>query len=436
MRSRRVLGQALRAGLAARAVRPALLLIALGAALLALSCSTPTDELHIYSSVPLQGSGAKENQTVVNAIRMALSEHGGKAGRFRIKYISLDDSTRAKGKWDAGQETKNARRAAADPLAVAYIGTINSGAAKIAIPILDRVQLAMVSPANTYPGLTKSSGALASEPYIYYPLGPSSQNFCRVLPSDDLQGAAGAAYAQQKLGVKSVYVLDDTELYGHGIATIFAAKASELKLNVLGGPVGIETRTGAQYSQARMQTAQQVVNAKPDLVYFGGATENHPGELLNDLRKLGYRGPFMGPDGIDQSEFVDEATAGGQQAGTVYATLPGLPAEKLTGAGAAWYQQYTQQYGDTGQYTHYGYEAMNVVLDAIAKAGNVDPKTGKADRGAVLAQIRQDKNVQGILGSWSFDDHCDTTLTAISVNELANGKFQYKELAPAIQPGQ
>ncbi len=433
MRSRRALGQAVRASLAARAVRPALLLVALGAALLALSCSTTTDELHIYSSVPLQGSGARENQTVVNAIRMALSERGGKAGRFRIKYISLDDSTKAKGKWDAGQETKNARRAAADPLAIAYIGTINSGAAKIAIPILDRVQLAMVSPANTYPGLTKSSGALASEPYIYYPLGPGSQNFCRVLPSDDLQGAAGAAYAQKVLGVKSVYVLDDTELYGHGIATIFAAKASELKLNLLGGPEGIETRTGPQYSQARMQTAQKVVAAKPDLVYFGGATENHPGELLNDLRKLGYRGPFMGPDGIDQSEFVDEANAGGQQAGQVYATLPGLPAEKLTGTGDAWYQKYTAQYGDTGQYTHYAYEAMNVVLDAIAKAGNVDAKTGRADRAAVLATIRQDKNVQGILGTWSFDEHCDTNLTAISVNELANGKFQYKELAPAIQ---
>lgn len=421
------------ARLFAGACRLALLLAAIGTALLALSCSSTLDELHVYSSVPLQGSGAKENQTVVNAIRMALNEHGGKAGNFHIKYISLDDSTKAKGKWDAGQETKNARQAAADPLAIAYIGTINSGAAKVSIPILDRVQLAMVSPANTYPGLTKSSGALASEPYIYYPLGPSSQNFCRVLPSDDLQGAAGALYAQQKLGAKSVYVLDDTELYGHGIAAIFATKAKALGLNVLAGPEGIETRTGTQFSQARLTEAQKVFAAKPDLVYFGGATENHPGEILNDLRKLGFKGPFMGPDGIDQSEFVDEASAGGVQAGTVYATLPGLPAEKLTGAGAAWYQKYTQQYGATGQYTHYAYAAMNLVLDAIAQKGAINPNTGKADRAAVLAQIRQAKDVQGILGTWSFDDHCDTTLTAISVNELTSGKFQYKELAPAIQ---
>jgi len=411
-----------------------LLTAAVAAALLALSCSgTPTDEVHVYSSVPLQGSGAKENKTIVDAIQMALAEHGGKAGRFHVKYISLDDSTKAKGKWDAGQETKNARRAAADPLAVAYIGTVNSGAAKVSIPILDRVQLAMVSPANTYPGLTKTSGALSSEPYIYYPLGTDTQNFCRVLPSDDLQGAAGALYAQQKLGAKSVYVLDDTELYGHGIASIFAAKAKDLGLNVLAGPEGIETRTGAQFSQARQQTAQKVVAAKPDLVYFGGATENHPGELLNDLRKDGFKGVFMGPDGIDQSEFVDEATAGSVQAGQVFATLPGLPAEKLTGAGATWYKSFTARYGDTGQYTHYAYEAMNVVLDAIAKSGSVDAGTGKADRGKVLATIRGDKNVQGILGTWSFDSHCDTTLTAISVNDLTNGKFAFKELAPAIQ---
>jgi branched-chain amino acid transport system substrate-binding protein len=409
--------------------RAALLCAAVVAALLALSCrGTPGDVVHIYSSVPLQGSGAPENKTVVDAIRMALSDHGNRAGPFKIVYTSLDDSTAAKGKWDAGQETSNARRAAADPLAVAYIGTINSGAAKLSIPILNRVQLAMISPANTYPGLTKSSGALASEPYIYYPLGPESRNFCRVLPSDDLQGAAGALYAQQKLGAKSVYVLDDTELYGHGIATIFTAKAKALGMNVLGGPDGIETRTGAQFSPARMTEAQKVVAAKPDLVYFGGATENHPGELLNDLRKLGYNGPFLGPDGIEQQEFVDEASTGGVNPGNVIATLPGLPADKLTGAGAAWYARFKQRYNeDAGQYTHYAYEATTVLLDAIAKAG-------KRDRAAVLTALRGEKNVQGILGtSWSFDQNCDTTLTAISINPLKNGKFQYAELAPAVQ---
>lgn len=422
--------------LLARPGRPLAALLALVVATtLLLACGkTPDNVVRVYSSIPLQGASGADNLTIVHAIRMALDKHNGRAGALKVEYISLDDSTKSRGKWDAATEQANARRAAADPLAVAYIGTVNSGAAKVSIPILNRVQLAMISPANTYPGLTKSNGALSSEPYIYYPLGPNSRNYCRVLPSDDLQGAAGALYAKQ-LGAKSIYVLDDTELYGHGVASVFAAKAAEIGLKVLGGPEGIETREGdpqkggdPRFSAARKSTAQTVAAAKPDVVYFGGATENHPGELLQFLRQAQFNGPFLGPDGIAEPAFVQEATANGAKAGTVYATLPGASAEQLTGAGAAWLKDYKARFpnDNIAQYTHYGYETMTVVLDAIAKAG-------KRDRAAVLATLRAEKNVPGsILDPWSFDGNCDTSLRAISVQALDNNsKFTFKELAPA-----
>src|SRR5439155_7874048 len=105
-----------------------------------------------------------------------------------------------------------------------YIGTFNSGAAKVAIPILCRANLAMISPANTYPGLTKSiPGAVeANEPDVYYP--GCTRNFTRVVPSDEIQGAAAANWART-LGATRAYVLHEPQLYGHALAVSFARAA-------------------------------------------------------------------------------------------------------------------------------------------------------------------------------------------------------------------
>ena len=66
----------------------------------------------------------------------------------------------------------------------------------------------MVSNANTNPGLTK---AWDPKPDKYYPTG--ARNYARVCTTDDVQGSAAAQFAKS-IGVKSVYVLNDTETYG------------------------------------------------------------------------------------------------------------------------------------------------------------------------------------------------------------------------------
>ena len=91
---------------------------------------------------------------MVNGIKLALSQAGNKAGNFTVNYQSLDDSTAAAGKWDPGQTAANARKVAADPKAVYYMGEFNSGASEVSIPILNQAGVPMVSPANTYVGLT------------------------------------------------------------------------------------------------------------------------------------------------------------------------------------------------------------------------------------------------------------------------------------------
>lgn len=195
------------------------------------------------------------------------------------------------------------------------------------------------------------------------------------MPTDDQQGAVGAAFASQ-LGARKVYVLHDGSIYGQGISAVFASSARQLGLEVAGGPEGMDP-SAADYHDL----AERVRRANPDLVYFGGQAANHSGKLWQDLRAAcGPDVQLMGGDGINDNAFIDAA---GSAAEGTYATFPGLPAPKLTGNGATWYQRYVQEFGETPQpYVAYGYEAMSVALANIARVGT---KARAAVRDAIFA---------------------------------------------------
>src|SRR5580692_4744033 len=184
----------------ARRLTPALAAVAI-AAVAAVGCSSSPspatgaasvsgNTVDIYSSLPMQGSSSVQTIPMVNGMKLALAQAGGKAGKFTVNFTALDDSTAAAGKWDPSQTAANARKVAADPRAVYYIGEFNSGASEISIPILNGAGIPQVSPANTYVGLTKDiPGASApGEPQKYYPSG--TRTYLRIVPVDTIQAAA------------------------------------------------------------------------------------------------------------------------------------------------------------------------------------------------------------------------------------------------------
>jgi branched-chain amino acid transport system substrate-binding protein len=373
--------------------------------------------IKIVSSLPRTGANKGQTDTMANAIKMALNTVNNKIGNATLVYQDMDDATAAKGQWDAAQEASNANQAIADPDVVAYIGTFNSGAAEVSIPILCAANMGMISPANTYPGLTKKvEGVAANEPDVYYPNG-CKRNYTRVIPTDEIQGAVAANWSKQ-LGATKAYILDDTQLYGHGIAVFYQQTAQKIGLQVVGGPEGIDP----QASDYRA-LAQKIRGAGADVVFFGGITPNNAGKLWQDLRDtLGQDVKLMGPDGIYEQAFIDAA---GQAAEGSYITFGGVPPSKLTGKGAQWYSQYKQQFGGEPEaYAAYAYEAASVVIQAIQNAGGSCATHNSAQcRGAVRDAIFNTKNFDGVLGNWSFTDTGDTTLTAMSGRQIKNGAF-------------
>ena len=160
-----------------------------------------------------------------------------KAGNYTVGYQGCDDSTAQTGAWDSAKCSSNARAYASERTLIGVLGTFNSGCAKLEVPILNRAPggpIAMLSSANTNVGLTHNAPWNSpGEPGIYYPTG--IRNYARVAATDDYQGPAAADLMKAK-GIKSVFILNDNQTFGKGVAQAFQARA-----------------TGAQHQGARLR---------------------------------------------------------------------------------------------------------------------------------------------------------------------------------------
>jgi branched-chain amino acid transport system substrate-binding protein len=370
---------------------------------------TPIPTMRIYISLPLSGANAREGKSIENAMTLAFEQLVRNPlvcrGAFKLEWASLDGAT-------AADEKRNAERAAADANALAYLGTLSSDTARISAPILNKAGLVMISPANTYPGLTKAWGK--DEPKLYQPGG--TPNFLRVIPADDVQANMAAKWAKS-LGVREVYLLHDTGVYGQGLADAFRASVKPLGLVEVGYNGMLITNT-----TAFGPLAQQIQKAQPDLIYYGGAATSNVGLFVNVLRGAGVTQTlFLGADSLLNPAFAESLNTSTTR---VIATSPGLTDAKLPQRGKRFFADYQKKFSEAPSfYALYGYEAMSVAVRAITTAC-------KKERTAVRDAAFALKNFNGVLGTWSFDANGDTTLTSMKGNRVVKGKWE--EVGPLI----
>jgi len=326
--------------------------------------------LIISSDLPLQGSSFDSNDSTNKAIELYLKQIGYKAGKYTVSFKKYDNATAAAGSWDAAKCAANAQAHVKNAAEVAVMGTYNSGCAKIIVPILNqdpKGPMLMVSDANTNPGLTKAWDP--GEPDIYYPMGV--RNYARVCTSDDNQGSAAAQFAKS-IGIKSVYVLNDTQTYGQGVARAFTAEAKKIGLTVLSSMPYGEGWDSKQSDYTALMTKIKSLN--PDMVYVGGIFDNNGGQLVKDkFNVLGdnTKVKFMGPDGFTGYPDLNKMP----EAQGMYLSFAGLSTDLLLandpkGAGAKFVASYKKSYGKdpVGSYPLYGVAAVQVILAAIAKS--------------------------------------------------------------------
>lgn len=378
-------------------------------------------DILIASDLPLQGANRALTTEMADAIEFTLKQRDWKAGDMNVGYQSCDDSTAQAGAWDSAKCSSNARAYAQNESVLGIVGTFNSGCAKLVIPIANRAPdgpLAMVSPANTNPGLTESGpGADPGAPEVYYPTG--TRNYARVVWNDQHQGAANAQFTKE-LGLKNVYVVNDKQTYGLGIANLYRDYATKLGVKIAGFSAWDENASSYESLASRIKASGA------DGVFLGGIICLNGGKLIKDLRAtLGADFTIIGPDGFTPITATIEGA--GAAANGMYISQPGVPEDQLTGAGKKFVADFKADTGKTtvDPYTSYAAQAAVVLLDAIERSDGT--------RASVAEELFNTDIKGGILGDFRIDENGDTTLGTVSFFQVRSGAPEFvKAITPEL----
>jgi branched-chain amino acid transport system substrate-binding protein len=355
----------------------------------------------IATDFPMQGASRTQTEQIVAAVRYELEQREWKAGDYNIALQVCDDATAQAAKWDSGKCSQNANAYAANDSVIAVIGTFNSGCAAIEIPVLNQAPdggIAMMSPANTYPCLTVNlpGGCDASEPAKYYPTG--SRNYARVAPADDYQGAFVAEF-MQKQGIESVYILNDKEAYGLGVATTVRKASESLGIEVLGFEAWDPKASSYE------SVMNKIKGTGAQAVFLGGLIDENGAQVIKD--KVAVLGPndgdvkLIAPDGFTTQSTIDES---GTAARGMFMSVAGVPIDAFTGA--------AKEYVDAllagplagkpiDPYAIYAAQSAQIVLDAIAASDG--------SRADVIAKMYETEVEDGLLGTFGFNENGDPT---------------------------
>jgi len=340
-------------------------------------CRSHGKIVRIAVALPLTGDLGSEGESLRRAVVLAV-EQANEAKRlpFRVEVAAFDDRA------DPTEADNVANLIVDDPRIMAVIGHYSSDCSEHAARVYAHAPLAMISPASTNPEVTRAQ---------LRPGWPGARVVFRLVPTDDLQGDFAAQFMRRRLRQKRVAILHDDTLYGWGLAEEF--KKTFLRL---GGQVVAETavKVGVRHPQA---VIERLRSGDPQGVFFGGRYPE-AGLILEEMRRLGLKLLFCSGDGARTPGLFDVA---GKAADGAYLTMAGAPVETLTAA-RAFIAAYRARWGHDGEgprpFDHYGYEAAQIVLDALEAVG--------PDRTRLLDAIRRTRHT-GLLGVTSFDEKGD-----------------------------
>jgi branched-chain amino acid transport system substrate-binding protein len=280
-----------------------------------------------------------------------------------------------------------------DSKIIGVVGPGFSGESEVALPIFTKAGLPTITQSATRDDLSTQGWTV----------------FHRGVGHDSSQGPAGGRYIVNIAGAKKVYLVQDDSAYGKGLAD--NAK-TVLQPSMVGSD---KVNTGDRKFDAVVNKIKQ---SGADAVYYGGYTaEASP--FLKQLRAAGYKGLFVGGDGIYDDNMLS-ATGKSDVEGTI-ATCPCAPA---TQAGGTFPADYKKEFNvDAGAYADVGYDVMNIFLEGIA-AG----KTTRADMLAFINGYNKKGAVSGVTYSWPAADNgeLDPAQVRIWAYQATNGVWTPK----------
>jgi branched-chain amino acid transport system substrate-binding protein len=364
-------------------------------------------QLAIYSSLPLQGPSAALSLQIMGGEKLALADAGGRAGRFKIGPVWLDDANPKGGEWSPDVTSTNAKTAAQDTSTIAYIGDYNSGATALSLPIMNAAGIPQVSPGSPYEGLTRSLDAGQDEPGRFYPT--AKRTFVRMAPGDGVQAAAQVEL-MRSLGVHKLYVIDDEDAFQIPLSDLVASDAASAGITVAAHD-SIATSAEGTYTGE----IEKILEKRPQAVFFAGGGGAGAVALWRALHSADPHLLLLGSSAMAVDAFTSQI---GAAAANTYITTPVLPIDSYPLSAKHVLSDYVKAFGgEAGPYVLYGYEAMTLVLGAIRDAG-----ARGNDRQTVVNGLFAVHNRNSVLGRYSIEPNGETTLMRYAVDRVRRGR--------------
>ncbi|MFT4081320.1 MAG: branched-chain amino acid ABC transporter substrate-binding protein [Nocardioides sp.] len=336
------------------------------------TCDSSTTLAYIGAET---GPNAQLGINIYNGVQQAITEHNKNNPNCQVQFKKYDTEG------DPNKATGPVTQATNDSDIIGVVGLPFSGESQATGNIFEQAGLVHITPSATNPELTQNGW----------------KTFFRALGNDNVQGPAVADLAD-KLGAKSVYVIQDDSDYGIGL--------SKTAQKALGDKVaGTDKVTTGQKDFSAV--VSKVMNADPDAVFYSGYyAEGAP--LDQQLVNKGYTGAFIGPDGVKDDQFIKLA---GSASSNAYFTCPCLPGDLIPSFAKTYKSMFN---AEPGTYSVEAYDAATVLLKGI--------DAGDTTRAKLLSYVT-DYNGQGLSKKLKWDSTGELAETPVFGYKVQDGKI-------------
>lgn len=391
--------------------------------------NTANTVIKVATDFPTSGGDIDIGTSTMNGAKLAVDEANANhtIPNVTLQFVPKDD-VGPSGTHDGPTGAANIQALLGDPQVAGIVGPLNSSVAQAEMPVANRGNIALISPANTNPCLTKRGadvGCAGANDFVPTLRPTGNVTYFRLAATDDHQGPAMADYLFNTKHLKTAYVIDDTETYGSGLAKYFILEWKKLGGTVIDGQ-SHSVKSTTDYNNLLTAAASQ----NPDVVYFGGNYSTGGQIVQKQMMEIPalQKAIYAGGDGETGSpDFYKQIIDNG---GQFYVTIAAPDASKIHAA-AQFVKDYTAKYGALGPYSAQSFDSMNVLIQAIktaltttkpAQNGN-DTAGGATFRAAVISALKK-TSWDGVTGHTTFDANGDTTNKVFTIYKVAlvNGK--------------
>lgn len=379
----------------------ALLAMLMAVALVATAC--PADEgvttgdkpqVKIAFMGPLTGSVANLGIPARNGAQLAIDQANA-GGDLDVEIVFEDHDTEG----DPAKATTLKDQVIPDEDVILLIGPIFSGETEAILPDLEAEGLAMISPSATRTTLPEKP---VKDPKVFH----------RVVPHDDVQGKGVVDYATKVAKLTGIAYVHDNQAYGQALAEGTKGLLDAAGVKAVGNVLTVDPKQ-AIYSD----TVNAIVSAKPAAVYFGGYYDT-AGKLAKQLNDAGYKGLFLGGDGVLDVGFIENAGAKAAEGAVMTCACRLATEDSDVEKLAQFAKDYEAEFDlAPGTYGVEAYDAVNLAIEGI-KAGNDTRET-------MLTYLEEDfESYEGLSKEISFETNGDVSTGEVNVYQVKSGKLE------------